>query len=180
MQDSTMYIFIVLKLYYVYQLLWMDATLDVQSIATSNVNFKIKPLGTWVVPCDAADLSLAFLLGGLGVRLVVATDPIANHRESEFFKDVALIRSEVQQPTSQSVVVLSLLGGVVARGILEVFFLVPQKIVFQLWVLFPRELWVVKSSEMGGEKTWKCYRILGVSNRIGILVNLPSFEACSE
>lgn len=139
----------------------MGATLGVRSIATSNAILKVIPLCTFVMLCDAADLSLAFLLGRLAVALVVAPDPISNHRESEFFKHVALTRSEVQQPTSQSIVVLSLLGRVVARGVLKVFFLVPQEIVFQFWILFPRELRVVKSREMVGEKTSRYHRIHG-------------------
>lgn len=66
------------------------------------------------------------------MRFVVATNPIANHRESEFFEHVALTRSEVQQPPSQSIVVFSLFGRVVARRILKVFFLISEEVIFQL------------------------------------------------
>ena len=64
---------------------------------SSNANFKIKPLGTFVVPCNAADLSLAFLLGRLAVALVIAPDPISNHRESEFFKSIKDIQQNLGQ-----------------------------------------------------------------------------------
>jgi len=66
------------------------------------------------------------------MRLVVTTNPVPNHGESEFFEHVALIRGQVQQSPSQTIVVLSLLSSVIARRVLKVFFLILQEIIFQL------------------------------------------------
>jgi len=94
----------------------------------------------WIIFNAVVELSSAFLLGRLRVGFVVTTNPIPNHGEGEFFEHVALGGSEVQQPPSQRIVVLSLFGSVVARGVLKVFFLIPEEIIFQLWILLPREL----------------------------------------
>jgi hypothetical protein len=85
-----------------------------------------------VILCDAVESPSTLLLGRLRMRFEVTTNPIPNHGESEFFKHVALTRGEVQQPPSQSIVVLSLFSCVVARRVLKVFFLILQEIIFQL------------------------------------------------
>jgi hypothetical protein len=79
-----------------------------------------------VILCDAEESLSTLLLGRLRMRFVVTTNPIPNHGESEFFENVALTRGEIQQPPSQSIVVLSLFSCVVAGRVLKVFFLILQ------------------------------------------------------
>jgi hypothetical protein len=75
---------------------------------------------------------MSFLLRQLRVTLKVTADPITNHGKGKVFKNVTLLGSQSQESAGQVVVVLALLGSVVLAGILKVFFLVREEILFQL------------------------------------------------
>jgi hypothetical protein len=66
------------------------------------------------------------------MRLVVASNPVADHRKRELLKNVAFICCQVQQAASQPVVVLPLLGGVVTRRVIEIIILVRDQEFLQL------------------------------------------------
>lgn len=74
------------------------------------------------------------LLGGLDVRLVVATDAIADRNERELFliKVVAVLRGDLQQPICESVVVLLLLDRVVESRVSKILFSVRNEEVLEL------------------------------------------------
>lgn len=74
------------------------------------------------------------LSSSLNVRLVVASNSIANRNKVEFLgvKDVALFLGKLDQTLCQIVVKLFLLDGVVARRMLEVVISIFDQETFQL------------------------------------------------
>jgi hypothetical protein len=76
----------------------------------------------------------ASLLGGLDIRLEVASNAVADRdkRELDIIKDISMLGSQLQQALREPVVVLLLLDGVVESRMAEVFFPVGNEKGFQL------------------------------------------------